>query len=160
MIPANAVERDRRRAVPFTSMADAKPLTPAQLRCLADWLPILEASDFSAGRWQGGEADANGVITMPWFEYDELIADWPGTCEGVTLVVMGFDWMTWLATPEGKALSSDPAAIATASSSDLARLVTAIRRGDRFTEGELATAIERGFVAAISRRAAALLAEG
>jgi hypothetical protein len=35
--------------------------------------------------------------------------------------------------------------------------VTAIRRGDRFTEGNLAGAIERGFVTAISRRAAALL---
>lgn len=141
-------------------MMDAQPLTDAQLRCLAAWLPILEAPGFSAGRWQGGDADVRGVITMPWFEYDERIADWPGTCEGGSLVVMGFDWMTWLATPEGKVLSSDPAAIASASSADLARLVTAIRRSDRFSEGELAAAIERGFVAAISRRAATLLDEG
>jgi hypothetical protein len=51
---------------------------------------------------------------MPWFEYDERIASWPGGCEGGSLIVMGFDWMTWLETPEGQALSSDPAAIANA----------------------------------------------
>jgi hypothetical protein len=138
-------------------MAEPELLTPAQLRCLADWLPILEAPGFVAGRWQGGDADAQGVIHMPWFEYDERVAGWPGACEGGTLIVMGFDWMTWLGTPEGRALSSDPAAIARASPADLARLVTAIVRGDRFTEGNLAGAIERGFVTAICRRAAVLL---
>ncbi len=72
---------------------------------------------------------------------------------------MGFDWMTWLQTPHGVALSSAPAAIAGASSTDLARLVTAIVRGDRFVEGNLAGAIESGVVTAICRRAVALLDE-
>jgi hypothetical protein len=141
-------------------MAEPEPLTPAQLRCLADWLPILETPGLSPGRWRGGDTDAQGIIHMPWFEYDERIAGWPGACEGGTLIVMGFDWMTWLGTPEGRALSSDPAVIASAGSADLARLVTAIVRGDRFCEGNVAGAIERGFVTAICRRAAALLARG
>jgi hypothetical protein len=140
-------------------MAEPEALTPTQLRCLADWLPILAAPDFITGHGQGGEVDAQGVIQVPWFEYDERIAGWPGVCDGGTLIVMGFDWMTWLGTPDGKALSSDPAAIAGASSADLARLVTAIVRGDRFSEGNLAGAIERGFVTAICRRAATLLDE-
>jgi hypothetical protein len=140
-------------------MAEPKALTPAQLRCLADWLPILEAPGFVAGRWRGGETDAQGVIDMPWYDYDERVAGWPGGCEGGSLIVMGFDWMTWLGTPEGQALSSDPAAIAGAGSADLARLVTAIARGDRFSEGNLAGAIDRGFVSAICRRAATLLNE-
>jgi hypothetical protein len=140
-------------------MAEAGPLTPAQLRCLADWLPILEAPGFSPGSWQGGDADEQGVIHMPWFEYDERIAGWPGACPDGSLIVMGFDWMTWLGTREGKLLSSGPEAIADARSADLARLVTAIRRGDRFVEGNLAGAVESGIVAAISRRAAVLLAE-
>lgn len=67
--------------------------------------------------------------------------------------------MTWLQTPAGQELATDPAAITRASSADLARLVTAIVRGDRFSEGNLAGAVEHGFVAAICRRAAALLAE-
>jgi hypothetical protein len=140
-------------------MTDARPLTPAQLRCLADWLPILEAPGFSAGRWQGGESDEQGVIQMPWFEYDAQIQGWPGACGDESLMVMGFDWMTWLRTPEGVTLSSTPAAIARASSPDLARLVTAIVRGDRFAEGNLAGAIASGIVTAICRRAAALLDE-
>ncbi len=139
-------------------MTDATPLRHAQLRCLAAWLPILEAPDFSAGRWQGGQADDQGVIHMPWFEYDQRIAGWPGMCQGESPIVMGFDWMAWMQTPKGAALSSGPAAIERASSADLARLVTAIVRGDRFTEGNLAGAIESGIVAAICRRAAALLA--
>ena len=145
--------------VPLTSMADAQPLTAAQLRCLADWLPILEAPDFSVGRWQGGQTDAESVIHMPWFEYDERIVGWPRGCDGGSLIVMGFDWTKWLRTPEGVALSSGPDAIAGAGSSDLARLVTAIVRGDRFMEGNLAGAIESGIVTAICRRAAAILLE-
>ena len=78
---------------------------------------------------------------MPWFEYDVQVLGWPGGCEGESLIVMGFDWMTWLQTPHGVALSFAPAAIAGASSTDLARLVTAIVRGDRFVEGNLAGAI-------------------
>ena len=138
-------------------MPDPLTLTPAQLRCLAAWLPVLEAPGFSPGRWQGGEADERGAIQMPWFEYDARIAGWPGGCDGDGLILMGFDWMAWLATPDGQALAADPAAIAHASVADLARLVTAIVRGDRFTEGNLAAAIEGGFVTAICRRAAALL---
>lgn len=134
-------------------------LTPAQLRCLAAWLPVLEAPGFSPGHWRGGDADEQGVVHLPWFEYDERIANWPGGCEGGSLVAMGFDWMSWLGTPEGQVLSGDPATIQHASSADLARLVTAIVRGDRFSEGNLAGAIERGFVSAICRRAAVLLAE-
>ena len=144
-------------------MVDASPLTPAQLRCLADWLPILEAPDFTAGTWRGGDKDADGVMQMPWFEYDERIEGWPGACPGGSIVVMGFDWMTWLATPAGVAYSTGPApieAIGEASSADLARLVTAIRRGDRFVEGNIAGAIKSGIVAAISRRAAVLLGTG
>ena len=71
--------------------------------------------------------------------------------------------MAWLQTSDGVALSATPGAIdaiAGASSADLARLVTAIRRGDRFMEGNIAGAIESGIVAAISRRAAVLLEAG
>lgn len=138
-------------------MTEPGPLTPAQLRCLADWLPLLEAPDFIAGQWRGGKPDEQGVIHMPWFEYDEGIAGWPGACAGGSLILMGFDWMAWMQTPDGIAISSAPAAIESASSADLARLVTAIARGDRFVEGNLAGAIESGMVTAICRRAAALI---
>ena len=75
-----------------------------------------------------------------------------------SLIVMGFDRMAWLRTPEGSALQS-AGAIERASSTDLARLVTAIVRGDRFVEGNIVGAFESGVLAAISRRAA-LLEEG
>jgi hypothetical protein len=52
----------------------------------------------------------------------------------------------------------DPAAITTASVEDLEHLVTTMIRGDRFTEGSFAAAIERGFALAIARRAGELAA--
>lgn len=137
-------------------MAEPATLTPTQLHCLADWLPVLEAPDFNAGQWRGGDADANGVLTVPWFEYSRSLGAWPGPC-AESLIVMGFDWMTWLRTPDGAALANDLGTIERATSSDLARLVTAIRRGDRFVEGNIVGAFESGVLTAISRRAAALL---
>lgn len=69
------------------SSTNPAPLTPAKLRCLADWLPILEAPGFTIGRWRGGETDERGDMQMPWFEYDERIAGWPGGCAGGSLIV-------------------------------------------------------------------------
>ena len=74
-------------------------------------------------------------------------------------VVAGFDWRTWLARDEGRALRDDPDAVATATSDQLARLVTAIVRSDRFVEGSIAGAFESGLLARVSRRAQALLDE-
>ena len=147
------------QAVPLHSMAasDAQAPTAAQLACLARWIPILDSSDLHIGAWRGGVANADGVISMPWFEYDPQVAAWPGPCDGDTLVLMGFDWGAWMRTPRGVALSADPVAIADATAEELLRLVTAIVRGDRFVEGNLAGAIEEGFALAICRRAAALL---
>jgi hypothetical protein len=46
-----------------------------------------------------------------------------------------------------------------ASPDDLARLLTAIVRSDRFVEGSLVGAFESGLLTRIAQRAAALLAE-
>jgi hypothetical protein len=69
----------------------------------------------------------------------------------------GFDWQRWLAGDEGRALRDDPAAVANATPDQLARLLTAIARSDRFVEGSIAGAFESGVLARISRRAAFLL---
>ena len=130
-----------------------------RLRALAELEPILESPDADFGRWET-PAPVDGVHRMPYFELGPTAEAFTSAVARGGWTVMGFDWMTWMRTPKGVALSSGPAAvsaIADASSADLARLVTAIRRGDRFVEGNLAGAIESGIVAAISRRAAALL---
>lgn len=139
------------------AVSESQPPTTGQLACLARWIPILESPDLRIGASRGGVANSDGVISMPWFEYDPVIAGWPGPCGGGTLILMGFDWGSWMQTPRGATLSTDPDAIAGATADELLRLVTAIVRGDRFTEGNLAAAIERGFALAICRRAATLV---
>jgi hypothetical protein len=67
--------------------------------------------------------------------------------------------MTWLRTGEGRALRDRPEALDTASPDDLARLLTAIVRSDRFVEGSMVGAFESGLLASIARRAVVLLAE-
>jgi Family of unknown function (DUF6508) len=67
--------------------------------------------------------------------------------------------MTWLGTEEGQALRDRPEAVAQATTEQLAMLLTAIVRSDRFVEGSIAGAFESNLLARIARRAAVLLAE-
>jgi hypothetical protein len=134
-------------------MTEAAPL-PLQdrLRLLAAWEDELADPGFLAGHWEGGEADAQGVITVPWFDYapavermhlDASTGGW----------VVPFDWMGWTATPVGERLLGDPAAIAGATADDLQHILTAVFRGERFADGAIAGAIGRGVLLAVARRA-------
>jgi hypothetical protein len=111
------------------------------------------------GRWQGGEADAAGVIQMPWYEYQPEIDRFVAEMYAAKLV-RPVDWMHWVGTPEAQRLISDPATVAGASHDDLIYLLTTIIRGERFSDGEIAGAYERGTLLAIAQRAQALLDEG
>jgi hypothetical protein len=123
----------------------------ATLAALARWRADLESGDFDIGRWEGGERNADGIIQMPYFSYSEaalhVIDDMP---------VEVFDWGAWMATDEGRALLADQARISDATAEQLVKLCTALRRGDRFSEGTLAWAFESGLILAIVKRAEAL----
>lgn len=127
----------------------------ASLLILAGYAETL-APHGPIGRWQGGEADAAGVIQMPWYDYsaeiDRFVADMYAA-----KLVRSVDWMRWAGTPEAQHLISDPAAIAGASHDDLIYLLTTIIRSERFSDGEIAGAYERGTLLAVAERAQALL---
>jgi hypothetical protein len=116
---------------------------------LAAHLPALESPDFTFGEWVPAWTDADGVTAMPWFRFspaaDAFLRD-------AGALVQPFDWPAWLDGPEGSRLR-EPSAVAGASAGDLGRLLTAILRSDRFTEGSLAGAFESGLLTAIARRA-------
>lgn len=61
-----------------------------------------------------------------------------------------FDWPTWKETDEAKALLDDPS---TATEEQLSKLLTALVRADRFSEGTLRWAIATGLAARMARRA-------
>ena len=128
-----------------------------RLARLAAWETVLAAPDFTAGHWGGGERGADGVISMPYFEYSEAVLAFIREMYELEWV-HSFDWMAWADTAEGKRLTSSPAAISSASEADLSKVLTTILRSDRFSDGALASAIERGFVLAVVRRAGVLAA--
>jgi Family of unknown function (DUF6508) len=108
------------------------------------------------GRWQGGEMNAAGAIQMPWYEYQPEVERFEKEMYAAKLV-RPVNWMQWVGTAEAQHLICHPAAIAGASHDDLIYLLTTILRGERFSDGEIAGAYERGTLLAIAQRAQALL---
>jgi hypothetical protein len=127
-----------------------------RLRALADVLPMLEAPDADFGHWEL-PPPRDGVHSLGWFEFGPTAEAWRAAVAQGDWIVGGFDWQRWLTGDEGRSLHDDPAAIASATPDQLARLLTAIVRSDRFVEGSIAGAFESGVLAGISRRASALV---
>ena len=125
-----------------------------RLRTLADLVPVLEAADADFGHWETPPGTLGYFVLGPAGEAFQAAVGRGGW------VVAGFDWRTWLETPEGTAMRERPEAVAGASIEQLARLLTAIVRSDRFVEGSIEGAFESGLLARVARRAAALLAAG
>jgi hypothetical protein len=128
-----------------------------RLRALSDLVPILEAPDPDIGRWVW-PAPRDGVQTLGWFEPGAAVEAWRAALVRGHWIVPGFAWPAWLGTDRGLALRDDPAALETATAMELAWLLTAIIRSDRFTEGSIEGAFRSGLVLRIARRAAQLLA--
>ncbi len=129
----------------------------ARLRALADVLPLLEAPDADFGHWEL-PPPRDGVGSLGWFEFGPTADVWRAAVAAGHWIITGFDWRTWLAG-DGRAFREDPDAISTATPDQLAWLLTAIVRSDRFTEGSIAGAFESGLLSGISRRARDLLQE-
>jgi hypothetical protein len=128
-----------------------------RLAGLAAWEGPLASPTLRIGRWISSEPDANGVIQMPYYDYDPVILRFAREVSALGWVYP-FDWMTWAGTPAAQRLFRDPALVAELDADDLGRLLTTIIRADRFTEGSIAAAAERGALLAIARRAGVLLA--
>lgn len=132
------------------------PPSPDALRALAGWATRFARPDFSMGAWVVAQPDEDGVTQLPWFSYSDDADAFRGML-GEHGWIEVFDWRAWLDTPRGHALANDRGALAGASGEELRRLLTAIVRSDRFSEGSFAGAFESGLLLAIARRAAALL---
>ena len=132
--------------------------TADRLRTLADLEPVLGSADADFGHWDASPP-VDGVIHMPYYVFGPTADAVRAAIGRGGWISTGFDWMTWLQTEEGAALRDRPEALASATVDDLARLLTAIIRSDRFVEGSLAGAFESGLLARIAQRATTLLAE-
>ena len=137
----------------------SEPTDPREaLLALAAFVPVLEADDFVPGAWHKSERLADGSWTMPWYELSDSALAFLRAAGG--WLRPGFDWPTWAKTPEAQALRFDRDALASATPDQLAKLLTALIREDRFNEGALGDSFESGVMLAVARRAAVLASEG
>jgi Family of unknown function (DUF6508) len=131
---------------------------PDRLRALANLVPILESGDVDFGHWEV-TPPTGGVHHLPYYKFGPVADAFTAAVGRGGWVIIGFDWRTWLEADEGRAFRDRPEAVAAATPDQLAKLLTAIVRSDRFVEGSIAGAFESGLLARIARRATALLAE-
>jgi hypothetical protein len=129
----------------------------ARLKVLADVLPVLEAAEVDFGHWEL-PPPKNGVHSLGWFELGPAGEAFLAAVAKGRWVTVGFDWRTWLESGDGRRFR-DQQVVDAADADDLARLITAIVRSDRFVEGSLAGAFESGLLTRIARRANVLVAE-
>jgi hypothetical protein len=125
----------------------------ARLARLGAYAALFAADGFKFGEMRGGEQIKPGVIEMPWFHLGEAASKFVDLCYSDGWVLERFDWMNWSGTEEAKDLFGDPDKLATATPQQLAQVLTAQIRADRFAEGTLAEAFETGLLERIVRRA-------
>ena len=132
---------------------NSEPERRYEIERLAAALPIVEAPDFEAGQWHDSERQSDGVWTMPWYELSPAAEAFLRAVGESGMTLTGFDWPSWAQTLEAKTLHGDRAALAKATPDELAILLTALIREDRFNEGALGDSFESGIMTAIARRA-------
>ena len=135
----------------------AEEKTPEQLGQLARFLGRFEAAGASAGHLVEPPAAAEGTLAMPWFEFSTLLDEFQDMLYEAGWIE-GFDWPAWITTEEARALRDDPSVLARATAGQLGKLLTAIFRQERFSEGTVEATFGSGLLVGILRRAADLAA--
>ena len=130
--------------------------TREQIRALADFWPVFANPKF-VYETQDEMKEKKGVITMPSSSLSPEAKAFNKMIYQQGWVLDGFDWPEWTQTDEFKDLFSKPEALAKASAHQLAKLLTALTRKERFCEGTMASACSDGLLARITQRASILL---
>jgi hypothetical protein len=128
----------------------------AKLQGLARFAPIFTAPGFKFATWRREPPNESGLLHFPYSETSHEADAFVKAAYDLGWVKQ-FDWPAWMGTPEAKRLTESPDLVASATHDQLAKLLTAYIRGERFNEGVLNSAFESGLLTAIVRRAEALL---
>jgi hypothetical protein len=127
-----------------------------QIRALADFWPVFANPKF-VYETQDEVKEKKGVITMPSSSLSPEAKAFNKMIYQEGWILDGFDWPEWAQTDEFKDLFSKPEALAQACAHQLAKLLTALTRKERFCEGTMASACSDGLLAGITQRAGMLL---
>jgi hypothetical protein len=104
------------------------------------------------GSWQGGQEIEPGVRQMPWFDLSEGAQAFLQAAYDHGWVRPSIHWMRWSETERGQALLARPDLIAGATEDEVAAVLTTLIRAERFGDGTLLGAVERGLLRAVVAR--------
>ena len=125
--------------------------TPQDIKELVAFLPLLCKEGFSpVKKWHGGDKDQNGVITMPWPEYQSVVKEF--------FRVASSEFWTdydYLSASAGQTLD-DEDAVKTADLDQIKAMLTFCVRGERFCTGHWNAVIENGYIRRVLERLAEL----
>ena len=130
--------------------------TKKQLQALANFWPVFTDPKF-VYEAQDEVKEKKGVITMPSSSLSPEAKAFNKMIYQEGWVLDGFGWPEWTKTDEFKDLFSKSEALAKASAHQLAKLLTALARKERFCEGTMASACSDGLLVGITQRAGMLL---
>ena len=131
-------------------------ISKKQLQSLADFWPVFANPKF-VYETQDEVKEKKGLITMPSSSLSPEAKAFNKMIYQEGWVLDGFEWPEWAQTDEFKDLFSKPEALGKASADQLAKLLTALVRKERFCEGTMASACSDGLLARITERAGMLL---
>ena len=127
-----------------------------QIRALAAFWPVFANPQF-VYEVRDEVKEKKGMITMPSSSLSPEAKAFNKMIYQEGWILDGFDWPEWAQTDEFKDLFSKPDSLAKASAHQLAKLLTALARKERFCEGTMASAYSYGLLAGITQRAGMLL---
>lgn len=102
----------------------------------------IQAHEGSWGKVQGGEKSEDGVIEMPFWTSDPIVSDFVTFMYANDLVI-NFDWSAW---DEGREWykNDDDSKYKALDIPTALKLLTAVIRNNRFSDGALVGAFESG----------------
>jgi hypothetical protein len=129
----------------------ARPPTPGEIEELVAFLPRLYAEGFVPVRkWHGGTKREDGIFTMPWPEYDELVVEF-------FRVAAGEGWVDYDYRPEeASAMLMDNEVVSNAGLAQIRTMLTFCLRGERFSDGHWGEMIAGGHIRRLLERLAEL----
>jgi len=127
-----------------------------QIRALAAFWPVFANPQF-VYEVRDEVKEKKGMITMPSSSLSPEAKAFNKMIYQEGWILDGFEWPEWAQTDEFKDLFSKPDSLAKASAHQLAKLLTALARKERFCEGTMASACSDGLLARIAQRAGALV---
>lgn len=126
--------------------------TDALVEDFARFAAAFETDGFVASTAHEPEEIEPGVMTMPWWEYSDVVSEWQqALCEHGVIDAQSDDLSAEFVARMSE-FEADPSLIGDADLQTIRMVLTRISRGERFCDGYMATMFENGVARAATRR--------